>query len=247
MELRLLVVDADDAHRCGLSAQLRNDGFTVSGASSASEALELANRSWPHLVLADLSFPDGSAERLAIALNRTGDLPIVVLTACDNPATRIWALTRFAEDYVTRPYSYEELLARVRRVLRRSLIGIRVGDERINLGDGRWVDLSRREIGDGKRTQRLTPTESRLLALFLLNVGQVLPIDLILQRVWCDAPAGANTLWEYVRRLRIKLADDARNPYYIVSSRGIGYQFRLPREESAIRREDVPGNERRRI
>ncbi|HVC31973.1 MAG TPA: response regulator transcription factor [Chloroflexota bacterium] len=224
--MRLLLVDADDAHRHDLGARLRNDGFEVACAAGRAEAVDLASRSWPHLVLTDLSFADGPAERLVQELSRHGDLPFVVVSTNGDAAARVQALDRFADDFVTRPYYYDELAARVRRVLRRALIGARLGEEGVTLGRGRWVDLHRREIRSAEETIRLTPTEARLLGLFLLNTGQVLPMNLILQRVWGDAPAGVNTLWEYVRRLRIKLGDDAQAPRYIVSARGIGYEFK---------------------
>lgn len=225
MEIHLLLVDADESHRAGLSAQLRRDGFAVSSASGTVEALGLAHQRWPHLVLTDLELPDGPAERLASRLNRQGDLPFLVVTPNDDADGRVRALTRFAEDYVTRPYRYDELLARIRRVLRRSLISSPIAGERVRLGDDRWIDLSRREIRRDGQVQHLTPTEARLLGLLLRNAGQVLPSPLILQRVWADTPVGVNTLWEYIRRLRIKLGDDAESPRYIVSARGVGYRF----------------------
>lgn len=223
--IHLLLVDGDDSHRNELAARLRQDGFAVACAAGANEALELARRSWPHLVLTELTLADGPAARLAGELNRYGDVSFVVVSTNGDAAVRVEALTRFADDFVTRPYCYDELVARVRRVLRRALVADRLGAEQIALGGDRRVDLHRREIRDGDRVTHLTPTEARLLGLFLLNAGQVLPTDLILQRVWPDAPAGANTLWEYVRRLRIKLGDDVRTPRYITSTRGVGYRF----------------------
>lgn len=223
--IHLLLVDGDDLHREELASRFRRDGFVVSGAAGAGDALDMAGRSWPHLLVTELTLPDGPAARLVGELNRHGDVSVIVVSTNGDAAVRVDALTRFADDFMTRPYCYDELLARVRRVLRRTLVANRLGAEQIGLGGERRVDLSRREIRDGDRVTHLTPTEARLLGLFLLNAGQVLPTDLILQRVWSDAPAGANTLWEYVRRLRIKLGDDARTPHFITSTRGIGYRF----------------------
>lgn len=224
--LRLLIADGDDAHRHELAVRLRSDGFDVSTAARLCDALELISRSWPHLVVTELRLADGTAWQLARELERHGDVPFVVVTANGDQDARVRALNGFADDFLDRPYCYAELLARIRCVLRRALIVSRLGDERVPLGNGRWVDVSRREIYDGDRVVRLTPTETRLLGLFLLNAGQILPADLILQRVWGNAPAEANALWEYVRRLRLKLGDDARSPRYLVSVRGIGYQFK---------------------
>ena len=226
METRLLILDGDGGRRGELVRRLRDDGFVVVGVASLAAALDAVHRAWPHLVIADLRLADGSAEQLASALNRVGDVSFIVVSAVSDVATRVRALNRFADDYVTHPYCYDELLARIRRVLRRSLIGDRTTAERIPLGEGRWADLSRRLIGNGEQVHHLTPTEARLLGLFLLNPGQILPLSLILQRVWFDTPASANTLWEYVRRLRVKLGDDAQAPHYIVCQRGIGYCLR---------------------
>jgi DNA-binding response OmpR family regulator len=228
MDLHLLIVDADEAHRHTLSTHLHDDGYDVSAADNAGAALDLIDRHWPQLALADLRFPGGSAEQLAAEINRQGDLPFIVISSNPDAAARVRALERFAEDYIVRPYHYPELLARIRRVLRRTLIAGSIGDGRIDLGPGRWVDLARRELGSGAQVRHLTPTEARLLELFVLNPGRVLPNDLILQRVWQDAPVGVNTLWEFIRRLRSKLDDDSATPRYILCARGVGYQFRRP-------------------
>jgi len=226
METRLLILDGDGGRRGELVGRLRDDGFVVVGVASLASALDAIHHAWPHLVITELRLADGSAEQLASGASRIGDLSFIVVSAVSDVSTRVRALNRFADDYLTYPYCYDELLARIRRVLRRSLLGARTADERIPLGEGRWADLSRRLIGNGDQVHHLTPTEARLLGLFLLNPGQTLPLSLILQRVWFDTPASANTLWEYVRRLRVKLGDDAQAPRYIVCERGIGYSLR---------------------
>lgn len=226
MDLRLLLVDPDDAHRQDLLPCLRDDGFVVQGVSGLAGAVEAACRTWPHVVLTDLRYPDGTAEQLVHALSRRGELAFIVVSTDTDVVTRVRALDRFAEDFVARPYDYSELTARIRRVVRRSLVSTRLDTEQIVLGSGCWLDLQRREIHHDGLIARLTPTEGRLLSLFLLNPDRILPIDLILQRVWFDTPVGRNTLWEFIRRLRTKLGDDAVDPHYIVSARGIGYQFR---------------------
>lgn len=227
MALRLLLVDGDASHRGTLGKELRGDGFAVSTAADLGEAVEQTERDWPHLVLTDLGFPDGTAAELAGRLRRRGELPIVVVAANRDAQARARAIEQFADDFVSRPYLYAELLARVRRVLRRALPRAGTGDGRIDLGAGRWVDLRLREASDGARMTYLTPTEARLLDLFLGNPGQTLPNELILQRTWLDPPSGPSSLWEYVRRLRHKLGDDGRPPRLIVSRRGLGYRWGL--------------------
>jgi two-component system KDP operon response regulator KdpE len=225
LELHLLLVDSDDARRDDLSGRLRDDGFTVHAAVGLESAMALAEHCLPHVALVDLRFADGTAEVLARQLGRAGNVPFVVVSANNNGEARIRALEQFADDFVTLPYVYAELLARVRRVLRRALICAPIGDERIDLGQGRSLDLRHRTIVRDGRTDHLTPTEARLLELFVRNPDRVLTSDLIIQRVWSDAPVGVNTLWEFIRRLRIKLGDTAPRRHDIRSARGIGYQF----------------------
>jgi two-component system KDP operon response regulator KdpE len=220
-----LLVDSDDSRRDDLGGRLHDDGFTVHAAVGLESAVEVAEHCWPHLALVDLRFSDGTAELLANQLARAGDVPFVVVSATNDDVARIRALEQFADDYVTFPYVYAELLARVRRVLRRALISTQAGEEQIDLGRGRSLDLRRRTIRRDGRTDHLTPTEARLLELFVRNPDRVLPSELIIQRIWSDAPVGTNTLWEFIRRLRIKLGDTAPGSHDIRSARGIGYQF----------------------
>lgn len=226
METHLLLADPDDGQREELFLRLQEDGFFVRGVGDVAAALDAADRQWPHLALIELQFPDGTGEHLAGELLRRGDVPIVVVSEHGTAASRIRAIETFAEDFITRPYLYPELVARVRRILRRTMLSAPPGEDRLQLGPGRWVDLRRREVYWNQQTTHLTPTEGRLLELFVLNPDRILPNDLILQRVWCDSPVGVNTLWEFVRRLRTKLGDDARDPRLILSARGIGYLFR---------------------
>ncbi|HVC34320.1 MAG TPA: response regulator, partial [Chloroflexota bacterium] len=111
METRLLILDGDGGRRGELVRRLRDDGFVVVGVASLAAALDAVHRAWPHLVIADLRLADGSAEQLASALNRVGDVSFIVVSAVSDVATRVRALNRFADDYVTHPYCYDELLA----------------------------------------------------------------------------------------------------------------------------------------
>jgi len=228
METHILLADPDESHRELLQLRLREDGFVVRASGDIAAALDAVERQWPHLCLIELSYADGSGEQLAGELTRRGNLPIIVVSTQSDATTRVRALETYADDFVVRPYVYAELLARIRRVLRRTLLCAPSGNDRLPLEPGRWVDLRRRQVYWKEQITHLTPTEGRLLQLFMLNPDQVLPNDLILQRVWCDSPVGINTLWEFVRRLRTKLGDDAQDPRLILSERGVGYLFRKP-------------------
>jgi DNA-binding response OmpR family regulator len=225
MGLHLLVVDADDVHRAQLRSRLADEGYSVATASGVTSAVDACLRRWPHLGIVDASFTDGSAEKLAMALAQHGDLPLIVVTSVGDSAAKAQAIDRFADDYITRPYGFAELHARVRRVLNRALLASSAPEELVDLGDGRMFDPRRRWVRIADDLRRLTPTEARLLEFFVRNPNRVLPVELILQRVWLDAPVGPNVLWEYVRRLRQRLGDDSRKPRYLVSARGIGYQY----------------------
>jgi DNA-binding response OmpR family regulator len=225
MGYRLLLVDGDDAHRDALGERLYDDGFSVTGVGSVRAALDAASREWPHLALVDVSFVDGTAETLARQLLRRGEVPFVVVSALVDSCAKVRALETFAEDYLGRPYLYAELLARVHRVLRRTVLRGSDAGDRVDLGAGDKLDPLRREIHRPDAVVSLTPTEARLLEFFVLNADRVLPTNLILQRVWSEVPAGDNTLWEYVRRLRRKLGDGPGKPARITSVRGLGYRY----------------------
>jgi DNA-binding response OmpR family regulator len=158
-----------------------------------------------------------------------GDVPIVMLTALDDEDTIVKGLEQFADDYITKPFSYRQLLARVRRVLERAWPGGEPDAPTVALGDGLEVDFTRRQVlRDGSAVERLTPTEARLLQLLARNAGRVLPNALILDRVWPEGGGSAQALWEYVRRLRQKLGDDPEHARYLESERGIGYRLKRP-------------------
>ena len=157
-------------------------------------------------------------------LKRKADIPILILTAVDTEETKVRAIELYADDYLTKPFSYAELAARIGRILKRAWpAGPPASSERVD--ERLRIDFAAQRIQAGEETRRLTPTESRLLHLLYANAGRTLPIELILDRVWPDAEGEPAYLWEYIRRLREKLGDDPANPRYIASDRGIGYRF----------------------
>jgi DNA-binding response OmpR family regulator len=162
-------------------------------------------------------------------LKRLGDVPIIMLTALDDEESKVKGLELYAEDYVTKPFSYRELHARIKRVLGRAWPGGEPEGALLTLEGGVRVDFARRQVlRPGTEPVRLTPTEARLLHLLARNAGRILPNALLLDRVWPDGGGSAPALWEYVRRLRHKLGDDPDSPRYLESERGIGYRLRRP-------------------
>jgi DNA-binding response OmpR family regulator len=156
-------------------------------------------------------------------VKQLADLPIIVLSAVDESEAKVSALELYAEDYVTKPFDPDELVARIQRVLRRAAIG----SPHISLDGGDVeVDLATRRLSTPSGTHQLTPTEARLLQVLAASVDRVIPTDELLSRVWTDADgADPSYLWVTVRRLRRKLETDPDQPRYLITERGIGYRL----------------------
>jgi DNA-binding response OmpR family regulator len=225
----ILITDDDPDLLFTLQAQLEADGYRVLAASNGETALRLAQRTLPHLAVLDLVMPVMDGFELARRLKQVGDIPIIMLTALDDEEHKVKGLELYAQDYVTKPFSYRELHARIKRVLERAWPGGGPQASLLNLDGGVQVDFARRQVTrPGHDPVRLTPTEARLLHLLARHMGQVLPSALLLDRAWPEREGSAQALWEYVRRLRHKLGDDPDAPRYLESERGIGYRLRKP-------------------
>ena len=225
----ILITDDDPDLLFTLQAQLEADGYRVRAAPTGQVALALAEKQLPHLAVLDLAMPVMDGFELARRLKRLGEVPIIMLTALDDEETKVKGLELYADDYVTKPFSYRELQARIKRVLERAWPGGDPDQAVLDLGQGVHIDLARRQVlRPDHEPARLSPTEARLLQLLTRNVGRVLPNALLLDRAWPDGGGSAPALWEYVRRLRQKLGDDPEAPHFIQSERGIGYRLRKP-------------------
>jgi DNA-binding response OmpR family regulator len=220
---RVLVVDPDPQLLSSLDDRLRRDGFDVTLAASGADALEKLDAEWPDLVILDLVLPHMSGEELAARVKKRADIPIIVLSAVDSPETRADLLARFAEDYVTKPFHYAELLARITRVLRR--LDERIPSHELVLGPDLTLILRRREAILAGRVVSLSPTESRLLATLAANMDRAVTTDQLLSRVWGDADAADPAyVWVTVRRIRRKIEQDPDDPRHLVTDRG-GYRL----------------------
>ena len=224
---RILVVEDDSAIRRGIVDALTFEGYATAEAGRAPEGRERALKSSYDLLLLDLVLPGGDGfDILRDVRSNKPNMPVIILTARGDEDDRVRGLQLGADDYVVKPFSVKELLARVRAVLRRS-------PERPNaLGKvpipGGTVDLARSEVrfDDGCRTE-LSDIETRLLEYLAGNCGRAISRDEILQRVWQMDPRGVNTrtIDMHVARLREKLHDSPVNPGVIVTVRGRGYMF----------------------
>lgn len=221
---RILLVDDDPNLLVFLADRLRDDGFSVTTARNGREALHKLDQEWPDLLVIDLLMPEMDGLTLAGEVKERADLPIIVLSAIDTGDSKADALERVAEDYVSKPFHYPELRARITRVLRR--LGDRVPRQALVLGPHLTLLLHRREAVIDGRTVGLTPTETRLLYALAANLGRAVSSDTLLARGWSETEfAHPSYLWVTIRRLRSKLEIQPEAPVHLLTVRGVGYRL----------------------
>jgi len=221
---RILIVDDDPNLLVILAEQLRADGYEIQTARDGDEALRRLTQSWPDLLIIDMLMPRMDGLTLAREVKARADLPIIVLSAIDTADSKAEVLEEVAEDFVTKPYHYPELRARITRVLRR--LGDRVPRQRLELGPNLALELHRREADVGGQVVSLTPTESRLLYALAANLGQTVTTETLLARGWADTEdADPSYVWVTMRRLRQKVEVDPNKPAHLLTVRGIGYRL----------------------
>jgi two-component system KDP operon response regulator KdpE len=221
---RILLIDDDANLLVVLAEQLHDDGYEVATARDGQEALRRLGAGWPDLILLDLMMPRVDGLAVAHEIKAAADLPIIVLSAIDTADSKAHLLDEVAEDYVTKPYNYPELRARIQRVLRR--LGDRIPRQSLVLGPNLTIDLHRRAATVGGTEVKLTPTESRLLHALAGNLGEVVPTETLLARGWAETD-GADTsyVWVSIRRLRQKIELNPDIPVHLLTVRGVGYRL----------------------
>jgi DNA-binding response OmpR family regulator len=234
MSETILIVEDEPALRDTLSYNLKKDGFTVETVGDGRSALDSARTLKPDLIVLDLMLPEIDGFEVCRILRREMSTPILMLTARDDEIDRVVGLEVGADDYLTKPFSMRELMARVKAQLRRSrllreelgkTIELQNAHEKLSFGN-LVVNLTRREVTLNDEPLALKPQEYELLLFFAEHRGQMLSREFILERVWgWDYIGDSRTVDVHVRWLRQKIEQDAGDPKRIVTVRGGGYRF----------------------
>ncbi|ACQ79032.1 two component transcriptional regulator, winged helix family [Beutenbergia cavernae DSM 12333] len=228
---RILLVEDEESYREPLGYQLERDGFDVEAVATGPEALDAFDRSGADLVLLDLMLPGLSGTEVCRELRRRGDVPVIMLTAKDSEIDKVVGLELGADDYVTKPYSYRELLARVRAVLRRRGAGADGGghledDDAVLVAGRVRMDTDRHEVRVDGELVPVPLREFELLEMFLRNPDRVLTRGQLIDRIWGSNYVGdTKTLDVHVKRLRAKIEADPSIPQMLVTVRGLGYKL----------------------
>jgi two-component system KDP operon response regulator KdpE len=222
---RVLVVDDEPQILRALEMKLRSAGYAVETAATAKEALAEAAMRPPEAVILDLLLPDGSGTDVARELRKWTSAPILVLSAVGEEKEKIAALDAGADDYVTKPFSGDELLARLRAALRRTAPS---GEPVLEIG-ALHIDRAKRTVTMNGEPIALTPTEWDLLRVLAENEGKLLTHPAILRAVWGPAyREESNYLHVYVSHLRRKIEPDPARPRYLLNQAGVGYRLVSP-------------------
>jgi two-component system response regulator RegX3 len=223
---RVLVVEDEESFSDALSYMLRKEGFEVSVAATGTSALTQFDRTGADIVLLDLMLPEMSGTEVCRQLRQRSAVPIIMVTARDSEIDKVVGLEIGADDYVTKPYSPRELVARIRAVLRRqSAEAAEVGTPTLAAGPVR-MDVERHVVTVEGTSVQLPLKEFELLELLLRNAGRVLTRGQLIDRVWgADYVGDTKTLDVHVKRLRSKVEPEPSAPRYIVTVRGLGYKF----------------------
>lgn len=220
--MKLFVLEDDAAIGMGLSYSLKNEGYDVTVAKNVKSAYEILNKETFSLYILDLTLPDGSGYDVCREIKKSGDFPVIFLTAYDDEVNVVMGLELGADDYISKPFRVKELLARIKSVLRRyskdSPDGIvSVGSIKVNTNEAKIYKNGAEII--------LTTMEYKLLLIFINNRGKVLSRQRLLEDIWDVAGdfVNDNTLTVYIKRLRDKIEEDPAKPQIIKTVRGLGY------------------------
>jgi DNA-binding response OmpR family regulator len=230
MSKRILIVDDEPRYLRLLEANLKTEGYTVITAADGLQAVDAFSSQPVDLILLDIMMPRLDGFGTCQRIREFSNVPIIMLTAKGEEQDRVKGLDLGADDYLVKPFSATELLARVRAVLRRAQLPSAQGQDRFFTHENLKIDFARAEVWRDEQPVSLSATEYRLLLQFAHNIGKILTSEDLLTSVWGpEYKSDKEILWVSIARLRQKLEADAHNPRHIVTRSGLGY-FMPPSE-----------------
>ena len=229
---RILIIEDEEPLAEALKYTLGKEGYDVETAGDGALGLEKFESRGADLVLLDLMLPKVEGLEVCRRIRARSNVPILMLTAKDSDIDEVLGLELGADDYVTKPFNMRKLMARIKAVLRRVDAECREEESTLSWG-GVVIDLDRHEASLDGEALHLTPTEYRMLELFMRRPGKALSRELLLNHVWLDGFYGSHkTLDVHIRHLREKIEVDPGEPRYIKTVRGVGYRMEKPQEEA---------------
>lgn len=226
----ILVVDDDPRLLKLVRVNLERAGYTVSSATSGPAALEQLVAEPPDAVVLDITMPGMDGFAVTKRIRESSNIPIIMLTAQGEQSQKLHGLEIGADDYMTKPFDPDELVARVRAVLRRSQSSSPEDAQQVLQAGGLTIDFIRHRVERDGEQIKLTPTEYKLLQQLAQQPGKVIPHSDLLTKVWGpEYRDETGYLWVYIRSLRQKLEEDPSQPQFIMSEPGFGYRFQVPR------------------
>ena len=227
----ILVVDDDPRLLRLVRVNLERAGFSVSTANGGNAALDELAAQPPDAVVLDITMPGIDGFSLTQKVRDISNVPIIMLTAMSEQSQKVKGLEIGADDYMTKPFDPDELVARLRALLRRTQTAAAEEEQHLIEAGGLKIDFLRRKVERDGEQIKLTPTEYKLLQALAQQAGKVIPHTDLLSKVWGpEYRDDTDYLWVYIRYLRQKLEKDPSNPQYIVSVPGFGYRFEMPKE-----------------
>jgi two-component system, OmpR family, response regulator RegX3 len=221
---RVLVVEDEESYRAALSYMLSKEGFEVIEARDGASGIAEFDRRGADIVLLDLMMPGLPGTEVFRQLRLRGSIPVIMLTARDTEVDKVVGLELGADDYVTKPFSHRELVARMRAVLRRGQDTELLPD--VLEAPGVRMDVARHEVSVNGERIKLALKEFELLEMLLRNAGRVMTRGQLIDRIWgSDYVGDTKTLDVHIKRLRTKIEPDPANPQYLITVRGLGYKF----------------------
>jgi DNA-binding response OmpR family regulator len=228
---RLLIVEDDAVTRDLLQHVLGQAGYDVSAVRDGPDALNILKKNGlPHLVLLDLGLPGMHGFTVGELIKRMGDVPIIILTGEDSEEVKVLGIEQYADDYITKPFSVREVVARIQRVLSRISDFSYAQSPVMQIDEHLAIDFPNNQVWRDGQAVALTPIETSLLSVLIRNKGHIVPTATLIARVWPNEEVYEETLRVHITRLRGKLTARSDDLQYIRNERGVGYTFIFPGE-----------------